>query len=222
VEHTVQDVVTTMQTLAKKDFNTLAVDCPDAVGSVRADVTKIRQGLFKLLSNAGKFTEQGNITLPVTVTVTDDDAGEVTTTYESIVFFDSSAGFATGGGWIDSPAGAYTADSSLSGKSSFGLVAKYKNGANTPDDNTESQFRAAGFNFHSTDYQFLMVAGAKTPFKGTVSVNGVDGYGFLLTGIDGKVTGGGGIVYDNDIGASDDINSADQQELIKGYIVIHK
>jgi adenylate cyclase len=79
VEHTVQDVVTTMQTLAKKDFNTLAVDCPDAVGSVRADVTKIRQGLFKLLSNGGKFTEQGNITL--TVTVTDDDAGEVTTTY---------------------------------------------------------------------------------------------------------------------------------------------
>ena len=136
--------------------------------------------------------------------------------------FDGSSGFATGGGWIDSPAGAYTADSSLSGKSSFGFVAKYKNGANTPDDNTESQFRAAGFNFHSTDYQFLMVAGAKTPFKGTVSVNGVDGYGFLLTGIDGKVTGGGGIVYDNDIGASDDINSADQQELIKGDIVIHK
>ena len=138
------------------------------------------------------------------------------------MIFDGSAGFATGGGWIDSPAGAYTADSSLSGKSSFGFVAKYKNGANTPDGNTESQFRAAGFNFHSTDYQFLMVPGAKTQFKGTGSVNGVDGYGFLLTGIDGKVTGGGGIVYDNDIGASDDINSADQQELIKGDIVIHK
>ena len=96
--------------------------------------------------------------------------------------FDGSSGFATGGGWIDSPAGAYTADSSLSGKSSFGFVAKYKNGANTPDGNTESQFRAAGFNFHSTDYQFLMVAGAKTKFKGKGSVNGVDGYGFLLTG----------------------------------------
>ena len=81
-----------------------------------------------------------------------------------------------------------------------------------------------------------MVAGARAQFKGTGRVNGVDGFGFLLTAIDGKIPGGGGVdkfrikimgagggvVYDNNIGASDDIDAADPQELSKGSIVIHK
>jgi hypothetical protein len=39
------------------------------------------------------------------------------------------AGFVTGGGWIDSPAGTYTADPGLSGKATFGFVSKFKKGA---------------------------------------------------------------------------------------------
>ena len=172
----------------------------------------------------------------LTVTVTDDDTGEATTAFEFVVIFDPSAGFVTGGGRIDSPAGAYTADPSLSGRAMFGFVAKYKNGATTPDGNTEFQFQAASFNFHSTDYQWLVVSGARAQFKGTGRVNGVDGFGFLLTAIDGKIPGGGGtdkfrikvvdgadnVVYDNKIGVSDDIDAADPQELAKGSIVIHK
>jgi signal transduction histidine kinase len=61
----VQDVVTTMQPLVEKNSNSLVVDCPDSVGSIHADTTKIRQCLFNLLSNASKFTEQGTITLAV-------------------------------------------------------------------------------------------------------------------------------------------------------------
>ena len=34
-------------------------------------------------------------------------------------------GFVTGGGWIPSPAGAYTADPALTGRGTFGLVAKH-------------------------------------------------------------------------------------------------
>src|SRR5262249_40917958 len=41
------------------------VHCPAAIGSMRADVTKVRQTLFNLLSNASKFTERGVITLRV-------------------------------------------------------------------------------------------------------------------------------------------------------------
>jgi len=61
----IQDVVTTMQTLVEKNSNTLEVDCPDSVGSIHADMTKVRQGLFNLLSNASKFTERGTISLKV-------------------------------------------------------------------------------------------------------------------------------------------------------------
>ncbi|HEV8141488.1 MAG TPA: response regulator, partial [Methylomirabilota bacterium] len=43
----------------------LEVRCPDEIGTMRADVTKVRQALFNLLSNASKFTERGTISLTV-------------------------------------------------------------------------------------------------------------------------------------------------------------
>jgi signal transduction histidine kinase len=49
----------------EKNSNSLVVDCPDSVGSIHADTTKVRQGLFNLLSNASKFTEQGTISLTI-------------------------------------------------------------------------------------------------------------------------------------------------------------
>ena len=65
VEPMVQDVVSTMQTLIEKNSNTLNIVCPDAVGSIHADTTKLKQCLFNLLSNASKFTDQGTISLTV-------------------------------------------------------------------------------------------------------------------------------------------------------------
>ncbi len=82
-----------------------------------------------------------------------------TQSYEFIVVYDPNGGFVTGGGWIDSPAGAYTADPSLTGKATFGFVARYQKGANAPDGNTQFQFHAAGFTFKSTSYEWLVVAG---------------------------------------------------------------
>jgi PAS domain S-box-containing protein len=61
----IRDVVTTIQPLAQKNANRLEVHCPDDVGSMHADLTKVRQSLFNLLSNACKFTESGTIRLEV-------------------------------------------------------------------------------------------------------------------------------------------------------------
>jgi len=61
----VQDVQAIVQPLVDKNGNTLVVSCPDDVGAMRADLTKVRQTLFNLLSNAAKFTEHGTITLTV-------------------------------------------------------------------------------------------------------------------------------------------------------------
>jgi signal transduction histidine kinase/CheY-like chemotaxis protein len=61
----VQDVVTTIQPLAQKNANILEVHCPADLGTMYADMTKVRQSLFNLLSNACKFTEQGSISLEV-------------------------------------------------------------------------------------------------------------------------------------------------------------
>jgi signal transduction histidine kinase/CheY-like chemotaxis protein len=61
----VADVATTIQPLVAKNANALHVDCGDDLGAMRADLVKVRQALFNLLSNACKFTERGAITLTV-------------------------------------------------------------------------------------------------------------------------------------------------------------
>ena len=60
VEPMVRDVVHTIQPLVEKNANTLQAQCDDS-GTLRADLTKVRQVLFNLLSNACKFTEGGSI-----------------------------------------------------------------------------------------------------------------------------------------------------------------
>jgi signal transduction histidine kinase/DNA-binding response OmpR family regulator len=61
----VDDIVTTMRPVVKKNGNEFALEAADDLGRVRADVTKVRQVLFNLLSNAAKFTERGTVTLVV-------------------------------------------------------------------------------------------------------------------------------------------------------------
>ena len=61
----VEDVVSTIDTLVKKNDNQLRVAVDAAIGEMRADITKVRQALFNLLSNAAKFTHKGVIGLVV-------------------------------------------------------------------------------------------------------------------------------------------------------------
>ena len=131
--------------------------------------------------------------------------------------------------------GFLNSESGIKGSTAF--VSKYKNGQSIPTGETEFQFSAAGFNFHSTVYDWLVIAGAKAQYKGSGTVNGSGDYAFMLTATDGKVSGGGGvdkfrikvwikatsaIVYDNNLGASDDIDSANPQALGGGSITVHK
>jgi PKD repeat protein len=169
------------------------------------------------------FTAAGVYT--ISMTVNDDDGGtdsETALTY--VVVYDPSGGFVTGGGWIDSPAGSYSADDRLTGKATFGFVSKYQKGATVPTGNTEFQFHAASLVFHSDTYQWLVIAGANAQYKGTGSIAGRPGtFGFLLTAIDGDVAGGGGVdklrikiwdvatsvvVYDNKLGQAEDSSEA--------------
>jgi signal transduction histidine kinase/CheY-like chemotaxis protein len=61
----IEEMITTLQPAAEKNFNRLSLQVADDVGSMHADITKVRQILFNLLSNACKFTESGTITLDV-------------------------------------------------------------------------------------------------------------------------------------------------------------
>lgn len=59
----VDDTVATAQPLIEKNGNTLKLEFEGLDGPIQADTTKLRQILLNLLSNAAKFTRQGQITL---------------------------------------------------------------------------------------------------------------------------------------------------------------
>jgi len=50
---------------AAKNGNQLELDCPADLGSMETDLTKVKQALLNLLSNACKFTKDGKVTLSV-------------------------------------------------------------------------------------------------------------------------------------------------------------
>jgi signal transduction histidine kinase len=60
-----REVVTAVQPLAEEKANTLEVRSAGDLGTMYADLAKVRQSLFNLLNNACKFTERGMITLTV-------------------------------------------------------------------------------------------------------------------------------------------------------------
>ncbi len=152
------------------------------------------------------------------------------------------SGFVTGGGIFDSPAGANRRDVHQSGRARFGFNAKYHKHATVPMGQLE--FQVGGINFHSSDYEYLLVTGARAEIKGRGTVNGDygsednNGYSFLVTVIDGQQAGGGGVdrfrieisdndsgqlVYDNvfEDGATGTPAVEQLQMITRGNIVIH-
>jgi hypothetical protein len=176
---------------------------------------------------------------PVTLVVCDPSAA-CDTNETSVVVYDPSAGFVTGGGWIDSPPGSCgpgapngVCAGDATGRANFGFVAKYKRGATVPDGQTEFVFQAGNLNFHSAAYDWLVVAGKdRAQFKGAGSINGVAGYEFMLTAYDGaaagardgfriKIWAADSLVYDNRAGMDDEPSQGNTLPISGGSIVIH-
>jgi signal transduction histidine kinase/DNA-binding response OmpR family regulator len=105
IRQMVQEVSHTVAPLADKNGNSLVVNCADDIGTMHSDLTRIRQVLFNLLSNACKFTENGKISLDarrdatdgrsdVLIAVTDEGIGmtpdQVDKVFEAFTQADSS------------------------------------------------------------------------------------------------------------------------------------
>ena len=61
----ISEIGWTVTPLVERRGNRLDIDCPDAIGAIETDGTKLRQVLYNLLANAAKFTEAGRIALQV-------------------------------------------------------------------------------------------------------------------------------------------------------------
>jgi len=187
------------------------------------------------------MTEKVTITLPAytspgvhNITIQATDSADHTAESSEIILlavYDPTGGFVTGGGWINSPAGAYYPDPTLTGKATFGFVSKYVKGKTLPEGDTEFQFNTAKLNFKSTSYEWLVVSGTKAQFKGTGTINGAGTYSFILSTIDDskgfdkfriKISdkSTGTLVYDNQMDAPDTANPT--TVLGGGSIIVHK
>jgi len=143
----------------------------------------------------------------------------------------SNGGWIYDGKWNDAPADVTYSyiveyDNCLTGKANFGFVSRYQKGASVPTGNTEFQFHAAGLNFHSDSYEWLVVTGSDyARFKGVGTINGEGEYKFMLWAGDDdpdtfrikiwtedEVTAVETVIYDNGF----------DQEIGGGSIVIHK
>jgi len=74
----VRDVVATIQPLVQKNANTLDCVGDESAGPMHSDVTKLRQVLLNLLSNATKFTREGRISLEIERAPADEGAPWIT------------------------------------------------------------------------------------------------------------------------------------------------
>jgi hypothetical protein len=188
------------------DTHTCSIDWGDgmvAAGSVTGTNTSGSCTGSRTYGSPGVYT--------VMMTVTDKDGAATSLAFKYVVIYDPTDGWVTGGGWINSPVGAFVSQPSLTGKANFGFQSKYQRGANVPTGNTEFNFKAAKFKFKSTAYQWLVISGAKAQYKGTGTIkmhvvahaNDTDcdidahfqavsaTYNFMITATDGSLVAGG-------------------------------
>ena len=140
-----------------------------------------------------------------------DSKGNVSDPVSTIlVSYDPLGSFIANNSWLNSPEGAYAADASLTGKSSFYITAKYLKNATVPTGDLEFYFKEADMSFYSNSYNWLVVSqdnkGAQ--LKGSGTINGEGNYQFMLYAADGtpdtfhikiwvEENGENNIIYDN-------------------------
>jgi hypothetical protein len=191
------------------------------------------------VSDVVQFDEPG--VYWVTLTVTDGagviaEAASVGPDAAYVVIYHAAGGSISGGGWINSPPGAYLADPKLTGRATFNFNSKYQKGKSLPEGSTDLQFHAGKWTFKSSAYEWLVVAGPGAQCQGEGTISGGARCRFLLTVVDGDISGDkldklrikiwdqltGAIIYDNHLHADDHSSLPDTTVIGGGSIVIHK
>ncbi len=142
-------------------------------------------------SVSGEHTYDTPGVYAVALEVTDDDDDWNESVFGYVVVHDSNDAFIAGSGWIDSTSKAYIANPEFRGEASFGFVSKYEKETDIPADKAELRFHVADLDFHSTEFQWLMVTDSSVQLSGRGSVNGGGVHRFTMTATDGNMNSGG-------------------------------
>lgn len=138
-----------------------------------------------------------------------DGAGHESAAALTVAIVDPSAGFVTGGGWIQSPAGALVSDPLAQGQAHFSVSSQYKKGASIPTGSMKFDFKAGSFEVQGASQQWLVVSGSRAWLRGSGTLKDGSACAFQLTLVDGGsdrfrlrvwLTGSLAVVYDNQPG----------------------
>jgi hypothetical protein len=181
-----------------------------------------------IVTGAHSYVEPGVYTVGLEVSEVNESSSLAgllkTAVYQYAVVYDPAAGFVTGGGWFDSPEGAYKDDPSMKGQATFGFVSRYKKGAAVPTGNTAFEFAAGGLYFHSTSYDWLVVTGSDyAKFKGSGTINDWGDFKFMVWAGDGAPDTFRIKIWDEVEDTGEDViyDNGSNQAIGGGSIVIH-
>lgn len=175
--------------------NTL-VDDPDVTADF--SIFEVEEGVYNFVSNqqdSASYTHLwsfGDLTAnPSGVVLSDDDRfvthfisdndGCSDFSTRTIDMIDPNTGFVTGGGWVESPEGAYQGDGDLSGKANFAFTFKYSDSGSVASGNTVFKFKPGNLHFKSASYDWMIVSDNCAKFKGHGTINqGSDDFVFMV------------------------------------------
>lgn len=183
------------------------------------------------------YTRPGMFT--VQLTVTDDDTGsDMSTTM--VIVYDPDGGFATAGAHLDSQVGALATEPDAEGRLSVQLNPGYRphdEGPAPGRGKVQARLTGTAFELESTALEWLVVTSDdKVAVKGTATVGGVPGYGFVAYGFDqaddalrlvvwplsaGEFPGLD-TLYDNRREGGYDLDLSDPQPLAGGSVQTHQ
>jgi hypothetical protein len=160
---------------------------------------------------------------PITLTVTDKDGGSSQSIFEAVIVYNPSGGFITGGGWINSPAGAYLEKPTRKGPALAAFAVKYlRSSSIVPTGNFEFLFLAGNLQFQATSFDWLVVdqTSKTAQFQGTGRINGKGSYKFMVWADDNRPDKmrikiwktDGTLIYD----------TGSNLPLLSGSIVVHR
>jgi hypothetical protein len=156
-----------------------------------------------------------------------------------VIVYDPDGGFATAGAYLDSPAGALVSTPDAAGRLHVQLNPKYRPGDPGPaarGGKVSAKLSSTSFSLDSTTVDWLVVTPSGTvAVKGTATVNGESGYGYVAYGYDDpdklrlvvwSLSEGAypatSVTYDNRKGSDYDLDLANPQELSGGSFQAHR
>lgn len=117
----------------------------------------------------------------VTWTVTDIHGNESSAQQKVTVTVPSAIGSITGGGWFNSPQGAYFANPRVSGKATFAFHASNMKPGRAPEGHVVFHFKNARIKFHSTAIDAINIQDERASIEAAGRLNGLSDYRIFIS-----------------------------------------